>query len=427
MSHQQLDLRRSASLLRRRKRVVGVAVALGVAAGAAVAILSPPMMSAKALVVLPGAAPNVATEVVIADSNPVLLGALPYVTPAMSLDQIRKEVQITNVSSDILQITAQGRNATQAEANATAVANSYVSYIGSASSPIGRLTVRVLQPANNASGTSPVTHWAISCLIGGLGGALVGVIAALAIGRRDRRLRTRDDIANSIGVPVLASLPVAHPATAVEWRELLASYRPRPVYAWRLRKTLQMLTVAGVDLAGPKPSSVTVLSLATDAGALALGPQLAAFAASQGIDTCLIIGQDRNIALTATLRTACSAQSVARPNLRLMVADDEDNTPPDEAAFTVVTATLDPSDPRASDIMHTTTTMLGVSAGAATADQLALCAVTVATDGCDITGIIVADPDREDQTTGRLPQIVRTNGSKPPTPQATDVRTEARR
>jgi hypothetical protein len=427
MSPQPLDLRRSASMLRHRKRVVGTAVALGIAVGAVYAVLSPPTMSAKALVVLPGAAPNVATEVVVADSDPVLAGALPYVTSASSVAQLRKQIQITNLSSNILQVTATGRDASIAEANATAVVDSYISYIGSSASPVGKLTVRVLQPANAASGTSPVTHWAISCLIGGLGGALLGAILALAVARRDRRLRARDDIANSIGVPVLASLPVAHPTTAVQWRELLADYQPRPVYAWRLRKTLQQLTLAGVDLIGTKPSSVTMLSLASDTRALALGPQLAAFAASQGIDTCLIVGKDADAASTATLRTACSGQPAAGPNLQVMVASDDDSAPPDGAAFTVVVSTLDPREPHAGDLMHTTATLLGVGAGAATADQLAVCAVAAAVDGRDLTGILVADPDPEDQTTGRAPQLVRHNQNHAAPARATETRTQARR
>jgi hypothetical protein len=436
-----MDLRRSASLVRRRKRLVGAAIAIGVAVGAVFAVLSPPMMSAKALVVLPGAAPNVTTEVVIATSNPVLQGALPYVTPTASVDQLRKAVQVKSMSSDILQISAEGTSAAQAEANTTAVANSYISYIGSTSSPVGRLNVRVLQAANSAAGTSPLMHWLVSALIGGLAGALVGAIVAIALGRRDRKLRTRDDIANSIGVPVLASLPVAHPSSAGEWRQLLTSYQPRPVYGWRLRKTLQQLTLTGVNLTGAKASSVTVLSLTTDPKALALGPQLAAYAASQGIDTRLVVGQGQDARLTATLRTACAAMPDAGANLRVTVTGAGTGTstgsPPDDAAFTVVVAVIDGHEPRAGGIMHSTATVLGVSAGAATADQLALAAVTAAVDGRDITGILIADPDPDDHTTGRVPQLAKPmkrdgeagGGMAPPnvTTATTGPTTEARR
>jgi hypothetical protein len=426
MSPQPMDLRRSIAILRRRWRVVGAAIALGIAAGAAFAVLSPPMMSAKALVVLPGPAPNAATEVVIADSNPVLQGALPYVVPAMSFAQLRQEVQVENLSSNILQITVDGRTAADAEANATAVVNSYVSYVGSAASPVGRLTVRILQAANGASGTSPLEHWVTSDLVGGLGGAVVGIIAALAVGRRDRRLRTRDDIANAIGAPVLASLPVAHPSSVADWRQLLTSYQPRPVYAWRLRKTLQQLMIAGVDLTGAKASSVAVLSLTTDQRALALGPQLAVYAASQGVDTQLVIGRGREPRITATLSTACSVMSSAGPNLRVTVVDEDAAIPLDDAAFTVVVALLDSRGPHVEGLARTTATVLGVSAGAATPDQLALCAVTAAVDGRDITGLLVADPDPEDTTTGRMPQVVQPirKGSAPVRP--TDLTTEVR-
>ena len=57
--------------------------------------------------------------------------------------------------------------------------------------------------------------------------------------------------------------------------------------------------------------------------------------------------------------------------------------------------------------MRTNATVLGVSAGAATADQLARVAVSAAANGSEITGILVADPDSADPTTGRVPQLAR--------------------
>ena len=57
--------------------------------------------------------------------------------------------------------------------------------------------------------------------------------------------------------------------------------------------------------------------------------------------------------------------------------------------------------------MRATATVLGVSAGAATAEQLARVAASAAADGRDIAGILVADPDPADHTTGRLPQLAR--------------------
>jgi hypothetical protein len=49
--------------------------------------------------------------------------------------------------------------------------------------------------------------------------------------------------------------------------------------------------------------------------------------------------------------------------------------------------------------------VLAVTSGAASAEQLARVAVSVTADGRDIAGILVADPDSSDRTTGRLPQL----------------------
>jgi hypothetical protein len=58
--------------------------------------------------------------------------------------------------------------------------------------------------------------------------------------------------------------------------------------------------------------------------------------------------------------------------------------------------------------------VVGVSAGAATAEQLARAAVVAAGDGRDITGILVADPEATDQTTGRVPRLARPARSRLP-------------
>ena len=150
------------------------------------------------------------------------------------------------------------------------------------------MPVQIFQPAaTSATGTPLAGRLFYAAGPGVLAGVLIGVIVALAVGRNDRRLRERDEIADSIGVPVLASVrvPVIRPRRR-DWAKLLQGYEPGNRDAWRLRKALHELGVPSLDPAGLPASggfSLAVLSLAGDRRALALGPQLALFAASLGI------------------------------------------------------------------------------------------------------------------------------------------------
>ena len=339
----------------------------------------------------------------------------------MSLNQLRHDVQVGSPAPDIISITATGKNAADAEATANAVADSYIAYVRSPKSPVGHVAAQSLESATSASGPAPIKRTVIFALLGALVGALIGAIVALAIGRNDRRLRERDEIANSIGVPVLASFPVAHPADAAGWTKLLEDYKPAAVHAFRLRQALQQLGTASANGGNGSErgrSSFTVLSLSSDPGAFALGPQLAVFAASQGIPTTLVIGPQQDVKATATLRTACAVPPPAsskRPSrLRVAVVDSDVDMQPD-ATLTVVVAVVDGQNPQVPDTVRTAATVLGVSAGAATAEQLARVAMSAALDGRDIAGILVADPEPTDRTTGRIPQLPRPSHRRLPT------------
>ncbi len=429
MSEQALDLKRSAQIVRRHKIVVGIFAALGLLAGVGFTLHRPPMLSSEALVdvVLPPAEqgvaaqngsasinPVLATQTVIAGSDPVLARALRTADPSMSLQTLQSRVLVTNVAStDILSVRAEGKTAAEAERTANGVASSYVAIVTSRYSPGGQVQARVLEPANSATGPSLSSRLPITGGLGVLLGALVGAIAVLAFNRGDRRLRKRDEIADSIGVPVLASIRVAHPSGAAGWTKLMTDYEPGAVDAWRLRKALQHLGLADVNLNGSQPgsgSSLEVLSFGFDSGALALGPQLAVFAASRGIPTALVVGPQQDVNATATLRAACAvppAPSRQSTQLQVIVRDHDSGTRPPDAVLTVVVAVVDGQNPQVADTTRTTATVLGVSAGTATAEQVARVAASAAAAGRDITGILVADPDPEDHTTGRLPQLAR--------------------
>ncbi len=447
MSQQALDLRRSVQIVRRHKILVGMALALGLVAGGAYAELHPPTLTSTALVLLPqnsAAAASGAqatgigepdpfsdTQVVIAESTPVLSGALSNARPAMSISELRQEVQIGSLTPYILTVSARAKIAANAEATANALAQSYIRFVSSASTPGGQVSAQLLQPATSAKGPSPLKSIAIYALLGAIAGALVGIIIALSISRSDRRLRERDEIANSIGAPVLASFPVVHPSDAGGWTKLLEDYKPGALHELQLRRALQQLEMAAIGVGAGNPDdrwSFTVLSLSSDPRALALGPQLATFAASQGIPTALVVGPQQDARVMATLRTACAtpAASSKRPGHLQVIVSDEGAEVRQNATLAVVVMVVDARNPQLPNTMRTTATLLGVSAGVATADQLARAAVSAATSGREIIGILVADPDSNDETTGRLPQLGQSGRRRMPT-RTTGIATEIRR
>ena len=420
MSGQALDLKRSAQIVRRYKILVGVAAAVGLLAGAGYAFLHPPMVSSSALVVLPVNSQEISTQVVIAKSDPVLAAALPNTGSAMSLTTLRSRVQVKNLTGNALSFSAQGTTAAQAEATANAVANSFVSYISSGASALGKLPAKLVAPAANATGSSLAVNLAATGVLGALLGALAGAVTALALGRGDRRLRERDAIADAIGVPVVASVATGHPSDAPGWAKLLAEYEPGVIHAWSMRRALNQLGLVDLDLKGPSAdeASVAVLSFSSDRKALAVGPQVAVFATSLGIPTTLVIGPQQDENATASLRAAGIALA-AQPakgsgQLRVTAEGEQDAVPP-PGSLAVIVAVVDGQAPKVTDTMRAAVTVLGVSAGAATAEQLARVAVSAAADRRDIAGIIVADPDSTDHTTGRLPQPARPAGRRLPT------------
>lgn len=443
MSQQALDLRKSIQIVRWHRLLVGIMVAVGLLLSSAYAVLHPPTVTSTALVLLPqsgqaalnganatangGSDPYTATEEVIAKSNPVLFAALPDVRPAMSITELRRVIGVGSLTPYVISISVTGKSAADAITDANVVANTYIRYIGSASTPGGKVPAQLLQPATTAAGTSRIKQLVIYALAGAVAGALIGIIVALALGRSDRRLRERDEIANSIGVAVLASFPVGRPSDPRGWTRLLKDYKPGASQALQIRGALQQLEMASAEESVINPNgrwSFTVLSLSSDPRALALGPQMAVFAASQGIRTALVVGPQQDSTAASSLQVACGATKQLG-HLQLF-ANDSDVEGESDAALTVVVAVVDSRTPQVRDTIRTTSTVLGVSAGVATADQLARVAVSAASSGRDISGILVADPDPDDATTGRLPQLGRRTNRRRPT-RMPGIATEIRR
>jgi capsular polysaccharide biosynthesis protein len=411
MSQQSLNLRKFARTVQHRRKLIGIVTLAGLLIGLIISVLQPPSMTSTALVVLPQNAQNVATEVVIAGSEPVLSRALPHIQPPMSLLTLENQVSVKSLTSNVISISARAATGGQAEQAANAVANAYIKYLRLPASPVGNVAGQVLQPANTATGLGALAQDAIDVGLGALAGLLAGVVTAFILGRRERTLTGLDDIANSIGVPVLAAVPVGRPADAAGWTRLLDGYQPGPVQAWRLRQALREIGISETTANERDTTTVTVLTMSSDPRSLALGPQLAAYTASLAIPTLLIVGPQQDSNAAAALYTACSAQqgSASRSSqLQTAVADSAEADQPSGARLVVVVTVVDGKRPKLTPAPSAQVTVLGVTAGTGTAEQLALVASAAAAAGGDVAGLLVADPDPADQTTGRVPRSVRT-------------------
>jgi capsular polysaccharide biosynthesis protein len=413
MSQQSFTLRKSVRAVAQRKYLIGIVTLAALLIGLITSLLRPPFMTSTALVVLPQNAPNVSTEVVIAGSEPVLSRALPKIHPAISLQTLQGQLHVKNLTSNVISISTQARSGEQAEQAANAVANAYIAYVGrpfKTPTPVGNVAVQVLQPATTATGTGALAQDVLDVVLGALAGLLAGAVTAILLGRRERTLSRLDDIANSIGVPVLAAVPVGRPADAAGWTRLINDYQPGPVEAWRLRQALREIGISETTANQRDTVTVTVLSMSSDPRALALGPQLAAYSASLAIPTLLIVGPQQDSNAAASLYTACAAgegSPLRSPHLHTAATDTVDADVSPDARLVIVVAVVDGKKPKLPVALPTQVTMLGVAAGASTPEQLAMAASAAAAVGSDVTGLLVADPDPADETTGRIPRSVR--------------------
>jgi capsular polysaccharide biosynthesis protein len=264
----------------------------------------------------------------------------------------------------------------------------------------------VIDQATTATGPSTMRRLLVWAPLGALLCAVLAVAVLLATARRDPRVGLRDEIADAVGSPVLAAVRSRPQRSVAGWSTLLETYEPTPVESWAFRQILRGLVPPdqgqdrkGEPRAGGRvdhPQSITVVSLSGDVRGLAIGPQLAAFASSLGIATRIItaVGHDR----AATLWAACAAERSAQRRPGLVVGEVPDG---DAIDLTITLVVVDRRQPDLRDAPTTAATVLSVAAATASEQELARVAVAVDDTGRRIDGIIVADPDRTDRTSGR--------------------------
>jgi hypothetical protein len=268
--------------------------------------------------------------------------------------------------------------------------------------------------------------------LGAVVGLAIGALIALALGRRDRRLRSRDDIAAAAEAPVLQSLFPQQPRTTKDWLEFFQSWQPSLTDRARFEGVLDDLDIldtvdgyqlrsspasaAGADQDGALPVAerrfgLTVIALAGDSGGLTVAPELAVFAATLGLSVAFVVGIEHES--TIALRTACTARD-RRSNLARQNLLTYGRPPGVESEWTALTVTLVVVDPTATDLVDWSlasssrvspaeTAVLAVSSGFAVAEELAVVTRSAARNLYPVIGVLVASPDPADKTTGQFP------------------------
>jgi capsular polysaccharide biosynthesis protein len=270
--------------------------------------------------------------------------------------------------------------------------------------PVGGSTAgtAVIQKATEAEGPSTLLRLLTWPLFGAAAFTIVVAAILLALSLRDTRVRLRDEIADAVGSPVLAAVRSRPQRSVAGWSTLLETYDATPVEAWAFRRILRGLVASDrrteLRASGKfdHPKSLTVVSLSGDGRGLAIGAQLAAFAASLGVTTRLVTGVGDEKA--AALWAACAAEHEAQLRRGLYVGDTPDTQAID---MTITLVVADRRHPNLREAPASTATILSVASATATEQELARVAVALDDTGRRIDGIVVADPDQTDRTSGR--------------------------
>lgn len=255
---------------------------------------------------------------------------------------------------------------------------------------------RVIQRATVATPPS-VTSLVLLGLLGALGGFLVGSLFVLVRNRKDPRLRTRDALAEALGAPVVLALDVRPCRTSREWTEFFERHQPSASDQWAVRKALREL--GADDMTGP----LEVMSFAGDLPALTLAAKVCLASAASGYTTTFsIVGNEPDGAPLRVLCTRFAEEGrLPRHGLRLVDGSEAQTGRGAELAVSSVLLDRDQPDGAARDRREGAITVLSVSAGFASADQLARTAIVCADGGGLIRGIFLANPAPDDQTVGR--------------------------
>jgi capsular polysaccharide biosynthesis protein len=254
--------------------------------------------------------------------------------------------------------------------------------------PAGAAT-RMLQRAS----VSPSSRLQAEILDGAIG-LMAGLIVATAITfvqfRRDRRLRLRDHIARAVGASVIASVAATKCVTTDDWTKFFEGYRPSSVEAWSLRRALHRLVSGNAE----SSSVLRVVCFSDDGPAITAGVVLAKCAAALGISTTIAPSHDDEL---VPLRAAFLTQFPPAREPLLTV----DSVNSERGPATSLTICLDAVDKERPELdPFGGVSVLSVSSGFATAEVLARVSLAAIDAGGIIDGVILVNPDPNDDTVG---------------------------
>jgi len=257
--------------------------------------------------------------------------------------------------------------------------------------------IRVLERASRPKHPArPRPLWNVGW--SGLVGLAAGGVVGLVIDVKQRRMRSRDQMARAAGAPVVASLTLPRRGSARACRVLVNSWVPTAIEALTIRRAFLGL---GVD-ENDGPTNVVVITLPGDQSGPLVAFQLAAFAADTGTPTAFRIATRHPS--TAQLRFACGARadesSQIRRNLFFLEADPASEANDLGGVQLTITLVVRSDDLVLPTSGWPTISVIAAASGVATAEQLAAAAVAAIDAGHPVRGVLVANPESNDSTTG---------------------------
>lgn len=234
-------------------------------------------------------------------------------------------------------------------------------------------------------------------LLGVLVGLIAGCVLAVGLATSDRRLRSRDAIATAIGIPVVASMWAKRCKKVSDWRRLLETSRGfSPLEIWNARRLFQRFIT-------PRSSGVELelLAFSGDDGAAAAGVKMARVAAALGMNSQLEAA-DQPAFVSLRAAGVVISGPISENSIMELKVDSTAGTEMWGVGASLRLRAIDRGKPELGPA--SSMTLLIVSSGFATSAELARAALAATDAGRTVAGVIVANPDPDDHTSGLLPE-----------------------